>query len=135
MPLLAGRITRRYASPLPRATAADWQSDGDVPAPCAVRRSTQPLNRRPHRPNRGFGFPKHDRSINAHHVIAEPPKPLIPPRVRAELVHVSAAIHFHHQAQSRGEKVSDVPPAHRHLPAEHHPETATGELPPKASFR
>jgi hypothetical protein len=134
---LARGRTRLYASPLPRATPAGWRSDRDENAYVANAHanSAQALNGGTDDYDGSFGLPKHARSFHAQHVIPEPAKLLIPPRFRAALVQVRAPVHFHDQAQSGREKVSDVPPAHRHLPAEHHPQTATGKLPPEACFR
>jgi hypothetical protein len=67
-------------------------------------------------------------------MIPEPSQLLIPPRVRATLVDMSATIHFDNQAQSRREKVRDESPAHRHLPPENHTEAAGRKAPARGGL-
>jgi hypothetical protein len=138
VPRRAGRITQRYATPLPRATPAGWRSDSDgcLSFASAGPALMNPLNRPPHERNRRSGLAQHERRIHPQHAIPEPAEAFIPSRVSPKLVDVSAPIHFHDQAQRRSAKVSDEASAHQHLPAKHDAKHAPGgKLPPEAGFR
>jgi len=77
----------------------------------------------------------HVTRFEAQHLVAEPAKLLIPPRIGAPPALMSAAIHFDHEPKSRRMEIRDEWRAHRHLPAKHYAETTRRKLPPEPGFR
>ena len=61
---------------------------------------------------------QHDLSIQAEHVITEPSKLFISPRVSAAPMDTRAAIQFNRQTDGRSKEIRYPPPCERHLPAE-----------------
>ena len=73
--------------------------------------------------------------LQAEHVVTQPAKLLIPPRVSATGARMNRAIDLHVRPKRGSKEVRDPSPRERHLPAEGNPGLAGGKLHPQPALR
>ena len=74
------------------------------------------------------------RRLHPHDPIPKPRQPPVPARVRVTFAPVAPAVDLHDELHRRRQKIRNLPPSDRHLPAEVDPELACRECLPEQLF-